>query len=43
MIIDIHTHIFPPEMRQDRDACFISEDAFYQLYSNQRHDIISCM
>jgi predicted TIM-barrel fold metal-dependent hydrolase len=36
MIIDIHTHIFPPEMRQDRDACFISEDAFYRLYSDPK-------
>lgn len=36
MIIDIHTHIFPPEIRQDRNACFPSEDAFYRLYSDPR-------
>jgi uncharacterized protein len=36
MIIDIHTHIFPPEIRQDRSACFVSEDAFYQLYNDPR-------
>lgn len=36
MIIDIHTHIFPPEIRQDRNACFFSEDAFYQLYSDPK-------
>jgi uncharacterized protein len=36
MIIDIHTHIFPPEIRQDRSVCFISEDAFYLLYNDPR-------
>lgn len=36
MIIDIHTHIFPPEIRQDRTACFTSEEAFYRLYSDPR-------
>ena len=39
MIIDIHTHIFPPEVRQDRNVCFASEDAFYRLYNDPR----SCM
>lgn len=36
MIIDFHTHIFPPEIRQDRSACFTSEEAFYRLYSDPR-------
>jgi predicted TIM-barrel fold metal-dependent hydrolase len=36
MIIDIHTHIFPPEMRQDRSVCFSGEEAFYRLYSDPR-------
>ena len=39
MIVDIHTHIFPPEIRQDRNVCFASEEAFYRLYSDPR----SCM
>ena len=36
MIIDIHTHIFPPDIRQDRNACFTSEEAFYRLYNDPR-------
>jgi len=36
MIIDIHTHIFPPEVRQDRNVCFASEEAFYRLYNDPR-------
>ena len=36
MIIDFHTHIFPPEIRQDRNACFTSEEAFYRLYSDPK-------
>ncbi|MGD9330417.1 MAG: amidohydrolase family protein [Desulfobacterales bacterium] len=34
MIIDFHTHIFPPETRQNRTTCFTSEEAFYRLYSD---------
>lgn len=36
MIIDIHTHIFPPEFRQDRSVCFHGEEAFYLLYSDPK-------
>ena len=36
MIIDSHTHIFPPEFRQDRSVCFDGEEAFYRLYSDPR-------
>lgn len=49
MIIDIHTHIFPPEIRQERSACFQDEEAFYRLYSDPRacmigaRDLIAAM
>ena len=36
MIIDMHTHIFPPEFRKDRSVCFHGEEAFYLLYSDPK-------
>jgi predicted TIM-barrel fold metal-dependent hydrolase len=36
MIIDVHTHIFPPEIRQNRDTFFPSESAFELLYRSPR-------
>lgn len=35
MIIDIHTHIFPPEIVADRERFFSGEPAFRLLYENQ--------
>ncbi len=49
MIIDSHTHAFPPEIRQDRDAFFSGEPAFKLLYDSPKSklvgaaDIISMM
>ena len=34
MIIDFHTHIFPPAIRENREAYFPSEPAFKLLYDN---------
>ncbi|MEE4263758.1 MAG: amidohydrolase family protein [Desulfobacteraceae bacterium] len=34
MIIDAHTHIFPPEIRQGRDKFFPAESAFKLLYQS---------
>lgn len=36
MIIDIHTHIFPPEIVGNREPCFPGEPAFELLYRNTR-------
>jgi len=36
MIIDFHTHIFPPEIRQDREKFFFSEPAFELLYRSAK-------
>ncbi|MFH0787253.1 MAG: amidohydrolase family protein [Pseudomonadota bacterium] len=36
IIIDIHTHIFPPEICQDRRAWFPGEPAFELLYRDQK-------
>ncbi|NVM25094.1 MAG: amidohydrolase, partial [Desulfobacterales bacterium] len=33
MIIDFHTHIFPPEVRDKREEFFDHEPAFKLLYS----------
>jgi predicted TIM-barrel fold metal-dependent hydrolase len=34
MIIDIHTHIFPPRFRENRDRYFVEEPAFKNLYGS---------
>jgi predicted TIM-barrel fold metal-dependent hydrolase len=36
MIIDFHTHIFPPVIRSDRDAYFPAEPAFKLLYDSPK-------
>ncbi len=36
MIIDFHTHIFPEEIRKNREKYFSSEPAFQQLYRSPR-------
>ncbi len=36
MIIDIHTHIFPPEICQDRERFFPGEPAFELLYRDKK-------
>lgn len=36
MIIDIHTHIFPDDVRADRQAFFASEPAFTLLYDSPK-------
>ena len=36
MRIDIHTHIFPPEIVQDRHRFFDGEPAFQALYDSPR-------
>ena len=33
MVIDFHTHLFPPAIRADRNRFFIGEPAFAQLYA----------
>jgi len=40
MIIDAHTHIFPPEIRQGRDKFFPAESAFKLLYQSPRARLI---
>jgi predicted TIM-barrel fold metal-dependent hydrolase len=41
MIIDIHTHIFPDDVRSDRQAFFASEPAFTQLYKSPQSPMAS--
>ncbi|VEN72955.1 Amidohydrolase [Candidatus Desulfarcum epimagneticum] len=36
MIIDCHTHIFPPEIRDAREKYFASESAFKLLYESEK-------
>ena len=36
MIIDIHTHIFPPEIVAQRERFFPGEPAFQLLYEDQK-------
>ena len=40
-IIDIHTHIFPPEICQDREHYFPGEPAFELLYRDQKKSPLS--
>jgi predicted TIM-barrel fold metal-dependent hydrolase len=40
MIIDIHTHIFPPEMRADRQKYFSLDAAFELLYRSPKSKMI---
>ena len=36
MIIDIHTHIFPRAIREQRERYFDNEPAFKLLYDSER-------
>jgi predicted TIM-barrel fold metal-dependent hydrolase len=36
MIIDVHTHIFPPEVRADRERYLAAEPTFAKLYTSPR-------
>ncbi|MBW2741305.1 MAG: amidohydrolase, partial [Deltaproteobacteria bacterium] len=36
MIIDFHTHIFPEEIREDREKYFPHEPAFKLLYTSPK-------
>jgi predicted TIM-barrel fold metal-dependent hydrolase len=36
VIVDVHTHIFPPAVRDDRDAYLERDATFRELYSNER-------
>ena len=36
MIIDFHTHIFPPDIAQDREAWLASDAAFAELYASPK-------
>lgn len=40
MIIDIHTHIFPKQMRESREAFFPGEEAFKLLYNSEKSKIV---
>ena len=40
MIIDVHTHIFPPEIRHNRENFFPSESAFKLLYQSPKARLI---
>ena len=36
MIIDVHTHIFPPDIRNDRVRFFTGEPAFTRIYRDEK-------
>ncbi len=40
MIVDVHTHIFPPSICRDRQACFEGEEAFRLLYDSPRSRLV---
>lgn len=41
LIIDIHTHIFPPEVCRDRNSFFPGEPAFEHLYRDEKKSPLS--
>jgi len=41
LIIDIHTHIFPPEICRDRKSYFPGEPAFELLYRDEKKGPLS--
>ena len=41
MIIDVHAHVFPPEVRDDRDAYLQRDTTFRELYANPKARIAS--
>ncbi|MGD2268852.1 MAG: amidohydrolase family protein [Desulfobacterales bacterium] len=40
MIIDFHTHIFPPQIRQNRETLFTSEPEFKMLYASPKAELV---
>ena len=40
MIIDAHTHIFPEEIRKNRQTYFSDEPAFKNLYQSPKSQLI---
>ena len=40
MIVDVHTHICPPEIRQRREAFFPGEDDFRLIYADPRARLV---
>ena len=36
MIIDFHTHIFPPEVRENRDRYVVTDAAFAEMYNDAK-------
>jgi predicted TIM-barrel fold metal-dependent hydrolase len=40
MIIDFHTHIFPPDIRHNRSAYFENEPAFELLYQSSKSKLV---
>ncbi|MCK5420004.1 MAG: amidohydrolase, partial [Desulfobacterales bacterium] len=40
MIIDAHTHIFPDEIRKNREKYFSDEPAFKKLYQSPKSRLI---
>lgn len=40
MIIDSHVHLFPPEVRKDRQAWFQGEPAFEMLYASPKASLV---
>ena len=40
MIIDFHTHIFPPDIRRNRSVYFENEPAFELLYRSPKSKLV---
>ena len=36
LIVDVHTHIFPPEIADERDAYLASDATFAELYASPK-------
>lgn len=41
MIIDFHTHVFPPEIKQNRDEYIARDPLFKELYSNPKAKMVT--
>jgi predicted TIM-barrel fold metal-dependent hydrolase len=41
VIVDFHTHVFPPEVAEDRDSFLAAEPTFRELYENPRARLAS--
>ncbi|MFA5375348.1 MAG: amidohydrolase family protein [Dehalococcoidia bacterium] len=42
MIIDFHTHVFPPQMRDNRERYIGSDPLFARIYANPKAKIADC-